>query len=1008
MTHTIKKHQKYSFLFMIRIFVFVTLFSSLSQAIEPLVIHSQTDLKYLASHGEILKDPNHRYGYSDLRRGAYDHLFSPIDSNSISLGYTNDVVWLRFTLENRSSKAFDGMIELSIPWIEEIDVYLDSSTQEHYQLGNSLPYEQREIKSAGFFAPVSVQAGEKTTVYIRAWSQHSTILVPILYTSQSAFEKIIEETNFVGILIGGVLLILFYNFFIFISTKDINYLYYSFSLATLFLFMGVLYGFNSKLFWPSNPEYEYLGTISIPLSFFAALLFSRNFLTLKEVFPSLDRLAALLMWSFFLLAFLGVFKDAYTLVSLQTTILLGVVYSPFMITIGVMSVIKKVSGSGYFVFAWTLFLLAIEMISLMALGYLEYSDAIHHFFGIALLTKTVLLSFALAARINYLRDLSNSQKESLQNYTVDLEKEVRVRTEEILKLSQTKEVFVANMSHEIRTPLNGIIGIVDILLKDQTTSAKVKKRLEIMKHSSKMLSNIVDDILDFSALQSGKVRLFKKEFSMQKMLKYIENVLMPSIQEKNLEFIIELDEDLEDSLIGDEMRLTQVLSNLISNARKFTNEGSISLKVTTLQKDSENISIRIEVSDTGIGMSEEIQKELFTAFIQGDQSNTKEHKGTGLGLVISKKLVELMDGTIFVESQEGKGTSFFVDLSFTYTKSVIDQNKDHTVRVLQEAKKALLVEDEPTNQMVLEFHFKEIGFDIDIANNGFEAIEHVQNKDYDIVFMDIQMPIMDGLEATKRIREFNTTLPIVALSAGVLAENIDASSSAGVNDHISKPIVNKELNRVLDTFFTTKEHETLSKEGAEAIDGRSLVPEFTNLDVNIGLKYLYNNEETYLKLLQRFIHDYGNFVLENLEDDERKRKIHSLKGISANIGATKLHKIVVELDKTMNQDLIKEFEEKFSALINELKEKLPQSVSQEVDEKKQISQEDKIKLFSELYEAVSLMEPKKCEPILEEIVNFEFTQQEQESIEEIKASIFEYDFMKAMELFDSIECMKKG
>ncbi len=389
------------------------------------------------------------------------------------------------------------------------------------------------------------------------------------------------------------------------------------------------------------------------------------------------------------------------------------------------------------------------------------------------------------------------------------EEELRASQEEILEnqhqiesLAKAKEQFLANMSHEIRTPLNGIVGVVDMLFDEKDISQSSIDKLNILKKSSNILTNIVNDILDYSSLQTGNMKLYPKEFSLKEMLNHLHSTFENEFKEKNLKFNINVDSEVKDVIIADELRLSQILLNLLSNSKKFTEQGSVSLNIKSPYKNEKLQHLIIEVKDTGIGMSQDIKNNLFTPFTQGNQSNTKEYKGTGLGLTIVKKLVDIMGGQIDVYSMEDLGTTFKIKLKLEYSDKEIEHAKKDEIVILPQTKNALLVEDDEINQIVLRETLEKRNFKVDILENGLEAVNRLKEEhDYDIVFMDVQMPIMDGHEATRNIREFDKNIPIIALSAGVLPENIEQSLNAGMNMHIAKPIVLEELNSVLQKFI---------------------------------------------------------------------------------------------------------------------------------------------------------------------------------------------------------------
>ncbi|WP_122893396.1 transporter substrate-binding domain-containing protein [Arcobacter peruensis] len=420
--------------------------------------------------------------------------------------------------------------------------------------------------------------------------------------------------------------------------------------------------------------------------------------------------------------------------------------------------------------------------------------------------------------LNLKLSISNEQlqttNQELQNSNEELlitEEDLRIRQvelinqhEKILELSKIKAQFLANMSHEIRTPLNGIVGVTRLMLDEgDDLKQKHKEQLKIIQKSSEILTNIVNDILDYSALSTGNIKLFEEEFSLRSMIAHIKSITEINIKEKGLKYIIDIDEEIQENVIGDEFRISQILMNIISNATKFTNKGYIKLKIRKkIKKNGDNV-LKFTIVDTGIGMNKEVQKSLFNSFNQSDQSNTREHKGTGLGLSIVYQLVKLMEGKISTQSTQGQGSTFFVELSLKSTgiENDVKEIPTSTYYSLTKSKKALFVEDDEINQIVISETLKKIGFNTDYAINGKQAVDKVMENEYDIIFMDIQMPIMDGYEATKIIRQSNKNIPIIALSAGVMPKDIDKSLKAGMNMHIAKPIVYNEMNEVLDKYF---------------------------------------------------------------------------------------------------------------------------------------------------------------------------------------------------------------
>ncbi|MDP3300600.1 MAG: ATP-binding protein [Sulfuricurvum sp.] len=380
----------------------------------------------------------------------------------------------------------------------------------------------------------------------------------------------------------------------------------------------------------------------------------------------------------------------------------------------------------------------------------------------------------------------------------------RLRAQEAERI---KSAFVANMSHEIRTPINGVVGFVHLLSKTQLDTTQ-RRYVSIVESSLEMLLHIVNDVLDFSKIEEGKIEIEWIKSYPKKELSSIFELFIPQADIKKIEYQLIMDERIEECLILDVLRIKQVLSNLISNALKFTpEEGSIRVKIAVVE-DTKNVQkLEFSVIDTGIGIPKNKQAKVFEKFTQADTSTTRQYGGTGLGLSIANAIVKLMGGVIEIESEEGKGAVF----SFCIDAQKCDESEDEVMYEDQLTMKpldlrVLVVDDFEINRMLIgELLNSHYGITADFGTNGKEAVEMVQKNTYDLVLMDVNMPVMDGIQATKLIRKEYPALPIVALTANVMEGDREEFESHGMSDYLTKPLDYDELHRVMTRFSIKKE-----------------------------------------------------------------------------------------------------------------------------------------------------------------------------------------------------------
>lgn len=417
--------------------------------------------------------------------------------------------------------------------------------------------------------------------------------------------------------------------------------------------------------------------------------------------------------------------------------------------------------------------------------------------------KKIQLAMEAGATDYLLSPFSNEELLMRINLHLNLKK-TKENAETTVK---TKAMLLANISHEIRTPLNGIIGMTDILKQTELISEQLEY-LEIIRLSGENLLMLINDVLDFSKIEAGQITFERIRFNLIDIVNEVIKILSFKAEQKKLEFTAQFSPEIPDLVIGDPLRLKQILINLCSNAIKFTPRGSVKIKIN-LQKAEKTIArLFFEVEDSGIGISEESQAKLFQTFAQAENSITRKFGGTGLGLAICRNLVELMNGEIGVYSELGKGSNFYFNAEF----GLPDEEGGNITKSGNGRKlKILLAEDNIINQKVAILNLEKLGHTVALANDGKEAIDKYHNETPDVILMDIQMSGMDGLEATRKIREWekaNKTekpVPIVAMTAHTLESDKELFIGSGMNDFLYKPFNWNDLVNVLDRISTLVE-----------------------------------------------------------------------------------------------------------------------------------------------------------------------------------------------------------
>lgn len=740
----------------------------------------------LYEYALFAKAENPNLTIEDIISNQSDIVYNPLTSENQSVGFSSDDYWLTFSLENTTNQENTYYLETARPVTDIANLYqINNNDIKHFSSGDAIPFKDRQVKHRKTIFKIILPKNSEQKFYIHLKSDGETLNLPLTLYSPNEFWKVnYAEQLFLGFFYGLLFLASLIYLFFFTSLSNKTFVYYSIYVFSIALMQTALDGIIFQYLLPFG---GYLNDRAVLI----AALFS-NFFLLKycEHFLKVKSRTKLIKYAFKVLYVVVIALGLLLFINDKTKEL---VY-PISNVNGLLSLIlilvtlfylryKNYKIDSFFsigIFFLVVGLMGFVMnnLSLLPNNFITMNSAK---FGISF--EVIFLSLSMT---NLIRDL-RLEKESSQIDALN-------KSEEI---SELKSYFMSNISHELRTPINAIMGIAADEM-DKNLDNESQKNFEIIKHASLSLLSNINDILDFEKIEKKELQLRPNPFNPKEAIEQISNNWQRMAEQKGLKYNINVSESIPYSVLGDSERFVQVINNVLSNAVKFTSYGTINCSVITTNTPNGNTNFKIEISDTGVGIDVDKKNHLFNSFGQMRLNNKRRFGGVGLGLSIVKHLIGLFEGEINIDSELGRGTKVSISIDFKTLEESQPIKEPVQVKTKGNELKVLIVEDNELNQMIMKKILTKLSItDFKLAANGKEALELLKNNVFDIILMDLQMPVMDGYETTTIIRNnppfsIIKDIPIIAVTADATETARQKVIAVGMNDYITKP-VNREL-----------------------------------------------------------------------------------------------------------------------------------------------------------------------------------------------------------------------
>lgn len=833
-----------------------------AQNLPPLELKDQTEKENLYPYIDMIKERDYELTIKDVSTDQLSDRYVPINMAKQKRGFFQRINWIRFDVENHSSKR-EWFLEFAFPLINELQLYVEDDTgiQKIQQMGVEYPFHQREIKHRHFVMDITIEPGELKTFYALATGS-GDLHPPITIWDQKSFvEKQQKEFLLLGVFYGIVLVMILYNLFLFFSLRMKSYLYYVLTIICTLLGKLSINGLAYQYLWPDYPAWNIISTpFWVSLACIFMFIFTRNFLDTDQYFPSFKKVIYPLIF-LHTLVILSLFISRY--VALYLMVISALLTFIAVLGVAFICLFKGARQARFYIVGWIVFLVGVSITILERAVVLPFTLFTEYAGQAALTIEVVLLSLALADKINMMRqEKEKAEEKAAKNQALAMEN--------LKKSDQLKDEFLAITSHELRTPLYGMIGIAESI-RDGVSgmiSENMRKQLTMIVTSGQRLTQLVNEILDFSKLKYDALDLAFKPVDVKAITDLVISISNPLLREKEIQLINKVPASLP-AVRADENRLQQILHNLVDNAIKYTETGEVTIDTTLGDRE-----LIIHVTDTGEGMTSEQLKLIFEPFQQGDPSLSRDVGGIGIGLNITKTLVDLHEGELHVSSVIGEGSTFSFSLPLHTTEEEVEEiaaTSETTTLDIEPTlqhfpanergnKPTIVVcDDEIVNLQVLLNQLSLSGYDVLTTPNGKDVLDLVEEHHVDLLILDIMMPGMSGYEVCQKLREKYSVmeLPILMLTAKNQMQDKLISFEAGANDYLVKPCDKEELLSRVKTLVQIK---LLNQEVMEMnLHLEEKVSERTH-ELKEAHDHLQTLEQSRRRLLANIAHELGTPV----------------------------------------------------------------------------------------------------------------------------------------------------